>query len=231
VTGVTGPTGATGNNGTNGATGATGNTGPTGATGTNGTNGTTGATGPTGATGTAGTNGVTGATGATGEPGATGPTGKGPTGATGETGATGGGLPATLPSGSTERGTWVAAAGTAPEATAVGLPAGVVAEISFPIPLAKASVKVNYLTNAQTKAGTAECPAAGALTQPTAAKGDLCVYTGQEELTGVAETAISNAAGTAGADSLTGATVNFAAPTTLATNKILTQGTWAVTAE
>jgi hypothetical protein len=157
--------------------------------------------------------------------GVTGATGKGATGPTGSEGPSGGEPPATLPSGKTERGFWVATAPSFPEVGRLNT-----AVISFPIPLAKASTKVNYLTNAQTKAGTTECPKTEALEKPQAAKGVMCVYTGQENLTNAAFKSITNASGVSG-DSLTGASVAFEATGVEAANNIVVQGTWAVTAE
>jgi hypothetical protein len=164
---------------------------------------------------------VNGATGATGE---TGATGSGATGAKGVTGPTGSET-VTLPSGRTERGEWIANSEQNPQLGKV-----IDGQISFPVPLATPSVKVNFLNHTQTVAGTAECPAAGALEFPSAAKGNLCVYTGQENLTTIAFKAITNNAGTAGTDSVTGASVSFEATVNATNNAILTQGTWAVTA-
>jgi hypothetical protein len=205
-----------------GATGATGATGPTGEAGKNGEKG---ATGPAGATGATGAPGVNGVTGATGEKGATGPAGSGATGATGPKGVTGGAFSETLEKGKTERGYWVAAQGQE-------IPAGrqITGQVSLQVPTA-APVAVEYLNNTQTKAGTANCPAAEALETPKPAKaGVLCIYTGEEVVVGQKFVAVQNAAGEAvSKSSPTGVSVVFepAAPG----GSVVTEGTWAVTAE
>jgi hypothetical protein len=231
-----GPRGAAGEAGTPGATGPQGPAGPAAAQGPIGVTGATGAEGakgPTGVAGATGTNGATGPpgeagkNGATGEKGATGATGtNGGAGATGATGTTGS-FTEKLPSGSTETGSWVVATPSIPEA---GREASAV--ISFPIPLATPP-KPHYLNLEQTKAGTAECPAAGALEKPTATKGNLCVYTGRESIVNpqlVSFEGIQNAAGETEKASLTGAFVIFGAHVTETGNSIVVQGTWAVTA-
>jgi hypothetical protein len=165
---------------------------------------------------------VTGATGATGETGATGSGATGPKGVTGPTGSE----TVTLPSGRTERGDWIANAENSPEPGRQ-----VKAQISFPLPLAKPSVKVTYLNHTATIAGTANCPAAGALEFPSAAKGNLCIYTGQEVVNNVVFKSISNLEGTTEKDSITGASVSFEGTVAGPSNSILEQGSWAVTAE
>jgi hypothetical protein len=136
--------------------------------------GAAGAQGPAGPAGPGGAKGETGPAGTKGERGATGATGaKGATGASGATGFT-----ETLPSGKTETGTWsVLFAGK------VGFPAAD-ASISFPIPIRGAFEGPAFLFSlAQTESksfGSSGC--AGSVTEPTAPKGTLCIYTASEGL-------------------------------------------------
>ena len=161
--GPAGPAGKNGTNGTNGAPGATGPAGPA---------------GPAGGTGPAGTNGTTGTNGEKGE--------KGETGPAGAAGPSGGGEP--LPAGKTETGTWSFGA---PAAEYVRL------SLSFPIPLSAPLSEEEGCTEAvatRTKPcqvhfiekngeefsnggdGTSTV-CKGSVEEPTAAPGNLCVYT------------------------------------------------------
>jgi hypothetical protein len=136
--------------------------------------GANGAQGPAGAAGAAGPAGATGPAGA----GASGPAGPaGPTGPAGQAGTNGTtGFTKTLPSGETEKGTWgilqhtsgVQKAGTT---------------VSFNIPLAKAPAVHWIRANEQEATAKGEQPSTactGSVTNPTASKGNLCVYTGRE---------------------------------------------------
>ena len=167
----TSPRGPAGPKGAAGAPGATGAAGP---------GGPAGPTGPAGATGPAGS-GAAGATGATGPQGPA-----GPAGATGPAGPSGGGEP--LPAGKTETGTWSFGA-PAPEYIRLS--------ISFPIPLSAPLSEEEGCTEAvatRTKPcqvhfiekngeefsnggdGTSTV-CKGSVEEPTAAPGNLCVYT------------------------------------------------------
>ncbi len=187
--------GPRGSAGAKGATGATGSAGPAGPTGP------AGGTGPQGPQGNAGTNGTNGENGKEGTPGAPGVNGKSVvTGAasSGECkaggtkfevegskhsehvcngeGGSGGGepqLPKTLPSKATETGAW-----------SIQVPAEFFEEsfaftsLSFPIPLEGPLNGPHVFFIAMGEAGkqdAAECP--GTLLEPTAAPGDLCIYT------------------------------------------------------
>jgi hypothetical protein len=169
--GPAGPGGAKGENGANGSNGAPGTNGSNGAPGAKGEPGSTGPagkTGPTGPKGEKGENGGAGATGPTGPKGGTGPTG--PEGVCSKANCT-------LPSGTTETGTW--------SAVLFGIP-GAGAEpafaISFPIPLESAGAgKAFYFNEEETEEehfGTSGCK--GTLDTPTAPSGTLCVYTYEE---------------------------------------------------
>jgi hypothetical protein len=153
--GPRGPKGATG------PAGAQGPAGPQGAKGDAGANGSNGTAGPTGPTGAAGAKGATGAAGA---PGATGPTGFS-------------GFTETLPSGKTETGKWTAFGYAPPNEI---YPFGV---ISYPIPLAKPSEKVVFLTQAQTESSVGapvegcEYELGNPAAKPVAPPGTLCVFT------------------------------------------------------
>jgi hypothetical protein len=148
-------------------------TGPQGPAGPAGPAGAAGA----GSTGPQGEKGATGATGANGTPGAKGPTG--PTGASGATGSIG----ATLPSGLTENGNWSIITNvneffTGPFA------------ISYPIPLAGSSEKIEYLNVEDTEnsvgSGKCELELGNPAAKPIAPKGTLCVFTRSEEQGSVA---------------------------------------------
>jgi hypothetical protein len=219
--GPAGPQGPAGEAAARGAAGAAGATGVMGETGANGAQGKAGATGPEGPAGKAGENGKNGVAGATGPTGTAGPPGPiGPTGSLGET----------LPEGKTETGAWSATSASIVEASEPGKPRELSATISFPIPLAKAPVKVTYLTKAQTEAGTPECPRTEALEKPTAKSGNLCIYTAQEEggTNLVAFKDVQNVLGELGKASATGAFVIFETAKT-EQNVVVFRGTWAVT--
>jgi Collagen triple helix repeat (20 copies) len=132
--------------------------------------GAAGATGPAGAAGAAGKEGAPGKEGTAGKQGEKGEKGeKGPKGPQGEPWPAGG----TLPPEKTETGTWAVGG----PATHVALnQVGLVAPISFNIPL-KATLPeagTHYLAGSEPK--TAECP--GTAQEPEAAPGNLCVYAG-----------------------------------------------------
>jgi hypothetical protein len=156
--GKNGAPGAQGPQGPAGPAGTPGAKGENGANGTNGSNGAdgkAGAAGPKGTTGTNGTNGVTGATGPT---------------------------VFILPSGKTETGTWSVTAKSVPATEETWT------AIAFPIPVEKPSASAFFITALETEEieegaipfGKGEC--AGTLKFPTAPKGELCVYTEEEEL-------------------------------------------------
>jgi Collagen triple helix repeat (20 copies) len=225
VQGLRGVAGAVGAPGANGAPGAAGAPAAKGATGATGAAGVTGVSGATGAAGINGATGATGPAGAAGATGATGPTGPA-AGATGPTGAIGpaASVSGTLPEGNSETGAWILTSAAEPEAKREAA-----AVISFPIPLKTAitSANVHYLTKAETETkSNASCT--GTLEAPTAEKGSLCVYTGQEEIVGVPFKNIQNAKAEPGS-SLTGAFVIFEAPKTEGSNDVVVQGSWAVT--
>jgi hypothetical protein len=138
--------------------GKAGSAGPAGATGPAGVQS---PAGPAGAQGPAGTAGAKGETGPKGEPGA-----KGEKGIQGEKGTTG--FTETLPSGKTEKGTWSYGMTSAESVVST-------ASISFVIPLAKAPT----LHFVETEGADPECP--GNVEEPSADKGDLCVYLGTHE--------------------------------------------------
>src|SRR5580704_14733481 len=126
-----------------------------------------GKAGAQGAAGSQGPAGPAGAKGETGGPGKEGPEGKeGSAGKNGENGKEGSPWTAggTLPSGQTETGTWA----FSPSASALLL-----ASLSFPIRLAQplGETQVHYVGLG---GQTTECP--GTPAEPTAAKGNLCVY-------------------------------------------------------
>jgi hypothetical protein len=162
-----------------GARGPAGPRGATGATGPVGPAGPAGLTGPAGAIGPQGNTGATGVTGATGATGAAGKSVTGPAGPEGVCAKE----HCTLPSNTTETGTWAASG------TGNALKQFVLAQISFPIPLAvplgeKAvhfvlgSGTEEILFNETTKKWevipTSSCP--GTVESPEAAPGNLCVY-------------------------------------------------------
>jgi hypothetical protein len=142
--------------------------GAPGAAGAPGAQGPAGPAGPVGSVGSAGPKGDAGTVGAKGE--------KGATGATGATGVEGN-IKATLPSGTTETGTW--------DISGHSVGGGYyTAAISFPIPLKEAGVNKAYaFTLEQTEEkefGSSGC--AGTVEHPSAPKGVLCVYTGYASL-------------------------------------------------
>jgi hypothetical protein len=161
-----------------GKPGPRGPAGPKGATGATGAAGATGATGAQGSAGPAGPAGVKGAAGLAGPKGNEGPEGnEGKEGPEGSPWTDGG----TLPSGSTETGTWkieLRPPYDTEEPTAYGH-----AVVSFPIPLSKEAagkMKAHYITlEAQTmspRTGPALTECAGTAAAPTAEAGTLCVY-------------------------------------------------------
>ncbi len=212
--GPAGPAGPAGTNGTNG----TGKNGQNGANGNNGSTGSTGGTGPkgpTGETGKPGNPGIPGTDGATGPTGSTGPTGQS-------------GFTAVLPSGKTEKGTWVASGG--PETIPVLEEEGLTASISFSIPLDEAleETKVHIISGEVT--GEHEgCPKGSKAGKPEAEPGNLCVFIGGSFVSNVGEILPVNpengglGAGTTG--------TWLAIKPTTAGKGILANGTWAVTAK
>jgi Collagen triple helix repeat (20 copies) len=140
-----------------GKTGPAGEKGPTGTNGKDGAQGPAGPTGPTGGTGPVGPTGPTGGTGPKGDPGQT-------------------GFTETLPSGKTETGTWGIL-----QHTSGPQRAGTTA--SFNIPLAKAAAVHWIRANTEEATATGEqasTACTGSVANPTASKGNLCVYTGRE---------------------------------------------------
>ncbi len=156
-----------------------GKTGPAGKNGANGANGVNGAPGEKGAQGPQGPQGVEGKEGKAGEPGK-----EGKAGANGTTGFT-----KTLPPGETETGTW---SWFSPVQGAVAIP------ISLTIPLSAklAETQVHYINRSneevifpeatkgliftgptEEKQKSTQC--LGSVEEPTAAPGNLCVYTGE----------------------------------------------------
>lgn len=183
-----------------------------------GTRGLRGPEGPQGPEGPAGPQGPEGPQGPQGPEGPEGPQGPpGPPGADGADGAPGSPwtLGGVLPPGETETGTY-AITGTAEDDEY-----GVLAPISFPIPLAEElpASNVHFVSSP-----TAECD--GTLENPTADPGHLCVYQGA--LIGFSMEGIvkSNVVGGPGA-SRSGAVINFYPS---GSNDGLAAGTWAVTA-
>jgi hypothetical protein len=141
-----------------------------GVAGAKGAQGVAGGTGPQGPAGPGGAAGKEGAVGAAGKEGAAGKDGKeGKEGKAGQTGFT-----ETLPSEKTETGTW------AVNLFAAATEEFAVAPISFSIPLS-AEGAAFYLNATETagKAKTGGC--AGSAAEPTAPKGELCIYTEAEE--------------------------------------------------
>jgi hypothetical protein len=92
---------------------------------------------------------------------------RGPVGPQGETG-----LPSTLPSGKTEKGSY-GFASTRFEGGAVFSPGF---QVSYPIPLSFSPI-VNFIK--EEGASTANCP--GDVSNPTATAGNLCIYAGRED--------------------------------------------------
>jgi hypothetical protein len=156
-----------------------------------GATGPTGPTGPTGATGATGPQGVTGATGAPGPPGATGPTGPsgGPPGPTGPTGPAAGDETCTaegispndvtncfLKTKFAETGTWTAAIAVpagGPQEQANG-----VVSLNPKYPREPSTLKLKYKNEAESQVPALPC--IGSVNEPTAEKGNLCVYRGRE---------------------------------------------------
>ncbi len=152
-----------------------------GANGANGANGAAGPVGPAGAQGAQGPAGPAGGPGPKGEAGAPGPEGKpGPKGENGTTGFTD-----TLPSGKTETGTWSFETTHENEGQFVAVP------LSFPIPLhSEESVTgnpiieeagVHFIARGETATPDGGC-GDGSVNKPEAEPGNLCVYSGAEEL-------------------------------------------------
>lgn len=209
-----------------GAPGAPGPQGPVGPAGANGKGeqgqkgdqGPAGPTGPAGATGPSGTPGATGPKGATGTPGIPGENGTtGPTGPEGSPWTVGG----TLPSGKSEKGTWVVSGNTGERHTT---------SISFPIPLAGALAEehVHFIEGKGTGGG---CPVGSEAGKPEAEPGNLCVFV-DAAFTNNLETAVvvsgengALGAGVAGAWLLV-IPKPIEPPVAMSAN-----GTWAVTAE
>jgi hypothetical protein len=243
LTGKAGPAGGAGPAGAQGPAGpagAQGPAGPAGAQGAKGENG-SGKEGPQGPAGPAGARGATGekgefaGKGATGAPGVTGATGS--AGDTGVTGAAGNGS-GPLKSGETTTGLWSA---YLEGLTTSGREA--VFSISFPRSLGTISTKSYYCNEEQTEEKTGECEngetgatetgtgCTGAIEEPTAPAGVLCVYTrlegsGKEEAKFHRLQGFLNG-GNLTPDALQGALIIFtvgAHP-----NKIYYYGTWAVT--
>lgn len=201
ATGQQGLKGATGSQGVKGATGAQGPKGATGLQGLQGLKGATGSEGPKGATGPKG--GATGPTGPAGPVGATGPTGaKGLTGAKGPTGAPGGPTGPTGPTGLGGclvcTGVWaVSGEGGATEGE-IQLQAPIsytqtvdpAPELDYVFPGGNTALIVDIETGALSGAGflasEAEIEAAcgvagaGAVANPSAEPGHLCVFAATE---------------------------------------------------
>jgi Collagen triple helix repeat (20 copies) len=178
--------------GANGANGIPGAQGPAGPAGTGGPAGTPGAKGENGAPGAKGENGSPGAPGKDGKEGKEGSEGtEGKAGKDGKDGAEGKeGSPWTaggvLPSGKTETGTWAAADGT--PAIIPGGTHGVLAEISFTIPLAEALAFESTHVIAEEATGTGEgCPAESSAAKPEAEPGNLCVFVSGSSMENVEE--------------------------------------------
>lgn len=162
-----------------------------------------------------------GATGATGSPGAPGVGVPGPAGAKGEKGEPGP-LLTVLPTGTTQRGSFRAAALSEIGVTEVSLAVG---SISFPTPMAGSPAPHLLAVGAQP---TNEC--AGNVSNPTAALGHLCVYLGQ--LSNASSTSIVNPEnGVADQASRFGAAVTATRNASPATTAVIAiSGTWAVAA-
>jgi hypothetical protein len=152
--------------------------------------GPTGPTGATGATGATGPQGVTGATGTPGPPGPAGPTGPsgGPPGPTGPTGPAGGDETCTsegvspndvtncfLKTKFAETGTWTAAIAVpagGPQEQANG-----VVSLHPKYPREPSTLKLKYRNEVEALAP--QLPCIGSVNEPTAEKGNLCVYRGE----------------------------------------------------
>lgn len=163
--GEAGPAGPTG---PMGATGATGPKGEPGADGTEGSEGPVGQRGPTG-TGVFASNEPEGSASCSGRGGT-----KFITGATttyacnGKEGAGGGGVPATLPAGKSETGTWWMVGDGETEF--------LFAPISFPIPLSEADAAGTQIAFWKEAAGKENPNCPGSTLNPKAEPGYLCVY-------------------------------------------------------
>jgi len=164
------------------------------------TGGRRGPRGPRGATGPAGPQGPSGQ-GRQGDPGPAGP--RGPEGSPWTAGGT-------LPSGRSESGTWIAAAAGREVAPGESEGAGTVSfVIRTVIP-----PEVHLIAKDQAgKEHAAECP--GSTNLPLAAKGNLCLYTVEDQGLTLAETFSSTS----------GAVLTFKGP-----SKVAAAGVWAVTA-
>jgi hypothetical protein len=191
----------TGKAGKAGANGANGATGPAGATGPSGPAGPGGPQGPAGTAGTNGTNGTNGKDGKAGKEGSP---------------WTAGG---TLPSGSTETGTWDTVIG---KQNGLGIGIGPV-PISFTIPFAAALPEANIKIKPEGYDGTdntgtehEECP--GKAAEPKAKAGFLCVYKSSDGTGAIAELISST--------TVAGVTLNLVS----ANEGKTAEGTWAVTA-
>jgi hypothetical protein len=213
-----------------GASGAPGGPGPAGAAGPAGSQGPAGPAGPGGPKGETGPSGPKGETGPSGPKGETGPSGpKGEAGAAGKEGSpwTAGG---TLPSGKTEKGTWIAQGSDFGEGEAKP------GAISLPIPLASSPESTVVV-----KAGEATPEACqGNEENPGAKPGHACIFEAPAEgnflfafkgrlaYGGI----VLNAAGTGAGLSQTGGWIvcGTKAPTT-AGEEVSIGGTWAVTAQ
>ena len=198
--------------GASGAPGAQGPAGPAGPAGPGGPGG-KGEKGERGESGQSGTPGKNGATGATGASGPTGPEGSPWT------------LGGTVPSGKAEKGAWVVPLEPASES---GIFATSTA-ISFTIPLATAPETVNVIGPEEGEGEPkANLPAGctGNVTNPGAAKGNLCVFVTKEK--NVLALQILNPTSSSEGASTTGARIGAA---TLVNALIEAFGTWAVTAK
>jgi hypothetical protein len=166
--------GANGKNGVAGANGAQGAQGPAGANGKDGANGTNGTNGKDGTSGKDGVS-VTGVAASAGECPAGGVKYTSASGnsavCNGKDGTTG--FTETLPTGKTEKGDWsLALTATAKEQLALD-------PISFAIPLASelAEAKVHYIK----ESGIVPTGCTGSVENPGATKGNLCIFTREEE--------------------------------------------------
>jgi hypothetical protein len=155
-----------------------GKAGPRGPAGPRGATGATGPAGPAGSAGAAGAKGENGSTGGQGIQGEKGESMKGETGPAGPEGN----IKATLPSGTTETGTWDWGLPSR-ETEAVTYPESG-APIAFTIPLEKAldAEHVFYVAHGETEIPE-QCK--GTVEKPTATKGNLCVY--EEQSNGLNE--------------------------------------------
>jgi hypothetical protein len=147
--------------------------------------------------------------------------------------------PATLPVGKTEMGFWSASAGEVPEIP----PHATSGQISFPIPLAAplTEVHVHYMTAPVTAeletnpsktilgCKTSKTETIHPLEKPVAESGNLCVYTGFQELGDARFLAIINTSNAPGASRF-GADLYFEVetPEPVEEMKIQVLGTWAV---